>query len=254
MTRDNGTRPRLAATALAVHAALALTLCVFAAPATTALAQASAPARRPPTPVPTPIPTPVPPERQGMVRKGAAPAPITQRYENPNIRFSKLTRVEEVDLDKDGVFEALVEGVGTVKVLPPDIPAVGFLSRARLPFENPLLAVFKKKGNDWDLLLVAHLPMRCTQGDDPAKCDEVVAFRSVLFRYDDRPQIALQIVHAGLKRVIGGEVLLKIKLVAEDQNGGFIIDPQISYDVLQRGDNRRAVLAGQQRCLNQNAE
>jgi hypothetical protein len=173
-------------------------------PAQTAHAQAAAPARRPPTPVPTPIPTPVPPERQGIVRKGAAPAPVTQRYENPNIRFSKLTRVEEVDLDNDGVFEALVEGIGTVKALPPEIPAVGFLSRARLPFENPLLAVFKKKNdksNDWDLLLVAHLPMRCTQADDPAKCDELVAFRSVQFRYDDRPQVALQIVHAGEPRL-----------------------------------------------------
>ena len=86
-------------------------------------------------------------------------------------------------------------------MLPPDIPAVASRQRARLPFENPLLAVFKKKGNDWDLLLVAHLPMRCTQADDPARCDEVVAFRSVLFRYDDRPQIALQIVHAGEPRL-----------------------------------------------------
>ena len=200
MKRDERLRPvgvvgtrRLAAAAL---------LCALSAlPAQTISAQAAAPARRPPTPVPTPIPTPVPPERQGIVRRGAAPAPITQRYENPNIRFSKLTRVEEVDLDNDGVFEALVEGIGTVKTLPPEIPAVGFLSRARLPFENPLLAAFKKKGNDWDLLLVAHLPMRCTQADDPSKCDELVAFRSVLFRYDDRPQIALQIVHAGEPRL-----------------------------------------------------
>src|SRR5262245_45411414 len=90
-------------------------------------ALAQAPPRRSPTAVPTPIPTPVPPERQGIVRKGAAPAPTTQRYENPNIRFSRLTRVEEVDLDNDGVFEALVEGIGTVKALPPEIPAVGFL-------------------------------------------------------------------------------------------------------------------------------
>ena len=162
---------------------------------------AQAPAARKPTVAPTPIPTPVPPERQGVVRKGAAPPPTTQRYENPNLRFSKITRVEEVDLDKDGVFEALVEGVGTVKTLPPDIPAVGFVSRARLPFENPLLAVFKKKGGEWDLLLAAHLPMRCDQTDDPAKCDELLAFRSVPFRFDDRPQVALQIVHAGEPRL-----------------------------------------------------
>ena len=195
MTRDNLTRG-LAAVAL---------LCALSAfPSERASAQATTPGRRPPTPVPTPIPTPVPPERQGIVRRGAAPAPTTQRYENPNVRFSRLTRVEEVDLDNDGVFEALVEGIGTVKALPPEIPAVGFLSRARLPFENPLLAVFKKKNdktNDWDLLLVAHLPMRCTQADDPARCDELVAFRSVAFRYDDRPQVALQIVHAGEPRL-----------------------------------------------------
>jgi hypothetical protein len=194
MKLDIGTR-RL--TAVALFCALSVLPCraVFA--------QAAAAVRRSPTPVPTPIPTPVPPERQGIVRKGAAPVPGTQRYENPNVRFSKLTRVEEVDLDNDGVFEALVEGIGTVKALPPEVPAVGFLSRARLPFENPLLAVFKKHGNanDWDLLLIAHLPMRCTQAEDPARCDELVTFRSVPFRYDDRPQVALQIVHAGEPRL-----------------------------------------------------
>jgi hypothetical protein len=158
-------------------------------------------AARKPTVAPTAVPTPVPPERLGAVRKGAAPLPSTQRYENPSVRFSKITRVEEVDLDNDGVFEALVEGIGSVKTLPPDIPAVGFVSRARLPFENPLLAVFKKRGNEWDLLLVAHLPMRCSQTDDPAKCDELLAFRSVPFRFDDRPQVALQIVHAGEPRL-----------------------------------------------------
>ncbi len=74
--------------------------------------------------------------------------------------------------------------------------------RARgCPFENPLLAVFKKKGNEWDLLLAAHLPMRCNQTDDPAKCDELLTFRSVPFRFDDRPQVALQIVHAGEPRL-----------------------------------------------------
>jgi hypothetical protein len=193
MAVDIRTRPLLAAAGLC--AAL-----VAAALPERAAGQAPAPPRKP-TVVPTPIPTPVPPERLGPVRKGAAPVAGAQRYENPNVRFSKLTRVEEVDLDNDGVFEALVEGVGSVKTLPPEIPAVGFLSRARLPFENPLLAVFKKKGSDWDLLLIAHLPMRCTQTDDPAKCDELVAFRSVPFRYDDRPQVALQFVHAGEPRL-----------------------------------------------------
>jgi hypothetical protein len=170
----------------------------------TSLGTAPAPApspRQTRVPVPTPQTSPVPPERPASIRKGAAPLPGVQRYENANIRFSKLKRVEEVDLDNDGVFEALVEGVGTVKSLPPDVPAVGFVSRARLPFENPLLAVFKRKGGDWDLLLVAHLPMRCSQTDDPAKCDELLAFRSIPFRFDDRPQVALQIVHAGEPRL-----------------------------------------------------
>ena len=98
---------------------------------------------------PTPIPTPLPPEREGRQHKGAAPDRRVARYGNPYVSFSKLTKVEEVDLDRDGAFEALVSGIGTFKGLPPDIPAVGFVSRTRLPFENPILAVFKKgKGND----------------------------------------------------------------------------------------------------------
>jgi hypothetical protein len=157
---------------------------------------------RKPTPVPTPIPTPVPPARVGPLRKGAVPERRIGRYENANVSFSKLTRVEEADLDNDGVAEALVEGIGTVRSLPPDIPVVGFVSRTRLPFENPICAVFKKgRGNDWDLLLVAHLPIRCKQSDDPSRCDGLIAFRTVEFRYDDRPQIALQIAHSGEARV-----------------------------------------------------
>ncbi len=161
-------------------------------------------ARRPPTAAPTAIPTPVPPEREGRQNRGAAPAPDRRgaRYENRSVRYSKVTRVEEVDLDRDGVFEALVEGVGTVRSLPPDIPAVGFVSRARLPFENPILSVFKRApGGDWDLLLAAHLPQQCTQSADTARCDELLAFRSVDFRFDDRPQVALQIVRAGEPRL-----------------------------------------------------
>jgi len=166
-----------------------------------AAAGGAAPAKQ--TPVPTPIPTPVPPERApSSLHKGAAAAKGVPRYENPYISFSKITRVEEVDLDNDGVAEALVEGIGTVKSLPPDIPAVGFVSRTRLPFENPIFVVFEKgKGSDWNPLLVGHLPLRCTQADDPAKCDQLYAFRSVLFRFDDRPQVALQIVHAGEPRL-----------------------------------------------------
>ena len=155
------------------------------------------------TPVPTPIPTPVAPERvPSSARKGAAPEKRVGPYQNPNVSFSKLTRVDEVDLDNDGVFEALVEGIGTVRSLPPDIPAVGFVSRTRLPFENPICAVFKRgRGTDWDVLLLAHLPQRCRQSDDPARCDQLLAFRAVEFRYDDRPQVALQIAHAGEARL-----------------------------------------------------
>ena len=154
------------------------------------------------TAAPTPIPTPLPPEREGRLHKGAAPGSRVARYDNPYVSFSKLTKVEEVDLDRDGVFEALVSGIGTFKGLPPDIPVVGFVSRTRLPFENPVLAVFKRaKGNDWDLLLAGHLPLECSQSDDPAKCDELLAFRSIEFRFDDRPQVALQLVHPGEPRL-----------------------------------------------------
>ena len=163
---------------------------------------AASPAPAKPTPVPTPIPTPVPPERVGAPHKGVGSAKGVARFENSYVSFSKITRVEEVDLDNDGVAEVLVEGIGTVKSLPPDVPTVGFVSRFRLPFENPIFAVFQKgKGNDWNPLLLGHLPLRCTQTDDPAKCDQLYAFQTVLFRFDDRPQVALQIVHAGEPRL-----------------------------------------------------
>jgi hypothetical protein len=146
----------------------------------------------------------VPPERAPAVNKGAAPDRRDPRYPNPYVSFSKITRVEEVDLDNDGISEALVEGIGTFRGLPQDIPTFGFLSRSRLPFENPIFAVFKRiKGSgDWDLLLAGHLPLRCRQTDDPAKCDELFAFYTVPFRFDDRRQVAVQIVHAGEPRVL----------------------------------------------------
>ncbi len=167
-----------------------------AAPVVTPAAKSAA---AKPAPAPTPIPTPVPPERvSSSQHKGAMAEKRLPRFENPFVSFSKITRVEEVDLDKDGVAEALVEGIGTVRSLPPDVPTVGFVSVSRLPFENPIFAVFQKgKGAEWNPLLVGHLPLRCSQTDDPAKCDQLYAFRSVLFAFDDRPQVALQIVHAG---------------------------------------------------------
>lgn len=166
-------------------------------------APAPAAPEKKPTAAPTAIPTPVPPERvPASQKKGAVPERRIARFENPFVTFSKITRVEEVDLDNDGVAEALVEGIGTVRGLPPDVPAVGFISRTRLPFENPIIAVFQKgKGAEWNLLLVGHLPLACSQNDDAAKCDDLLVFRSVRFRFDDRPQVALQIVHAGEPRL-----------------------------------------------------
>ncbi|HTR03122.1 MAG TPA: hypothetical protein VMN82_07995 [Thermoanaerobaculia bacterium] len=162
------------------------------------------PTPRPPTAAPTAVPTPVPPERApASARKGAVAERHVARYENPYVAFSKITRVEEVDLDNDGTAEALVEGIGTVRNLPPEMLAVGFVSRSKLPFENPIFAVFAKgKGTEWNVLLVGHLPLRCTQTDDPAKCDQLEFFRSVPFRFDDRPQVALQISHAGEPRLV----------------------------------------------------
>lgn len=182
--------PRMRARSLLGAAALAALALLGAAP-------------RKPTRASTLIPTPVPPERvPSSLNKGAVRERRVGRYENRHVSFSKLTRVEEVDLDNDGVFEALVEGIGTVRSLPPDIPVVGFVSRTRLPFVNPIVAVFKRgRGAEWSLLLVGHLPLRCRQSDDPARCDELEAFRSVRFRFDDRPQVALQIVHAGEPRL-----------------------------------------------------
>lgn len=181
--------------------------CLLGAAAMAVACGLAAAPRKAPTALPTPIPTPVPPERVGPQNKGAFTDRRLPRYENKFVSFSKISRVEEVDLDGDGVAEALVEGIGTVRALPPDIPVVGFVSRLRLPFENPIFAAFQKtKSGDWNLLLVGHLPLRCSQSDDPAKCDELYAFRTVLFRFDDRPQIALEIVHAGEPHLLEAHV------------------------------------------------
>lgn len=119
------------------------------------------------------------------------------RFPGPNIVFSRILRVEEVDLDRDGVFEALVEGIGTVQSIPNGIPTFGFVSKQRLPFESPLLAVLRRQGARWKALFMAHVPLRCGQTDDPSTCDQVMAFRSVRFRFDDRPQVVYQMLHPG---------------------------------------------------------
>jgi len=148
------------------------------------------------TPVPTPIPTPVPPPREIESRKGAL-VPGRQRFPSRDFTLSRVIRVEEVDLDRDGEMEFLVEGIGTVKRLPEDIPFVDFVSRFRLPFESPILAVLKRAGEEWRPLLLAHIPLRCAQSDDLNTCDQLIQFRTVRFRYDDRPQVVLQILHSG---------------------------------------------------------
>ncbi len=179
------------------------TRCLFGAAAMAAALEVAAVPQKPPTPPPTPVPTPVPPERVSAPQnRGAVPERRLPRYENRFVSFSKISRVEEVDLDGDGSAEALVEGIGSVRGLPPDIPVIGFVSRTRLPFENPIFAAFQRsRAGDWTLLLVGHLPLRCKQSDEPGKCDELSAFRTVLFRFDDRPQIALEIVRAGEPRL-----------------------------------------------------
>jgi hypothetical protein len=158
------------------------------------------PRRTPPrTATATPIPTPVPPRRvPDITRRGEAPPRRVSRFPNPHVGFSELSRVEEVDCDRDGVPEALVEGIGSVRSLPPTIPALGFISRRRLPFENPLLVLFRRGAAEtWNPLWIAHVPLRCAQSDDPARCDQVAFFGSVRFRFDDRPQMVVQILHAG---------------------------------------------------------
>ena len=164
----------------------------------------------PPT-APTPVP---PPREQDSLRKGSIPLTRVSRFTSRDVTFSRLLRIEEVDLDRDGEMEVLVEGVGTVKKLPDQIPAVDFVSRQRLPFESPILAVLKRFGEEWRPLLLAHVPLRCGQSDDLNTCDQVPQFRSVRFRFDDRPQIVLQILHPGemginesyAYRLIGGKL------------------------------------------------
>src|SRR5207302_8928191 len=96
-------------------------------------AAAAAPAATP-TRAPTAVPTPQPPDRlPASPHRGAVTERRVARYENRHVTFSRLTRVEEVDLDGDGVFEALVEGIGTVRSFPAEVPAVAFVSRARPP-------------------------------------------------------------------------------------------------------------------------
>lgn len=149
-----------------------------------------------PTAVPTPVVTPVPPPRIEPSRKGLGPRERT-RFSGSDVSFSRILRVEEIDLDREGASEVLVDAIGTVHKLPEGIPTVGFVSRFRLPFESPLLAVMKRYGDDWRPLWIAHVPLRCGQSDDLSTCDQVLQFRTIRFRFDDRPQVLFQMLHAG---------------------------------------------------------
>lgn len=151
-----------------------------------------------PAGTPTPVPTPqAPPRIDESHRKGATSRERVARFPGREISFSRVVRVEEVDLDRDGVSEMLVDGIGTVQRIPEDVPALGFVSRYRLPFQSPLLVVLKRSGEEWRPLFIAHVPLRCGQSDDLSTCDQLLAFRSIRFRFDDRPQVIFQMLHPG---------------------------------------------------------
>src|SRR5512146_934067 len=91
-----------------------------------AAAGTARPARPRPTPPPTRAPTPVPPPRVEESRKGARTIQPLARFASRDMSFSRLLRVEEIDLDRDGDTDYLVEGIGTIRRLPDDVPTVGF--------------------------------------------------------------------------------------------------------------------------------
>lgn len=169
-------------------------------PLAMAVAAALAGQARPslPAPAPTPIPTPVPPERvPDTSRKGVRVLQRVGRYPSADVVYSRLLRVEEADLDGDGVFEALVDGIGTVRNLPEGIPTSGIVSRTRLPFESRLLTVLRREGSQWKALFIGHVPLACGQTGDLSRCDQLLDFRCVWFRLDDRPQVLFHVTHAG---------------------------------------------------------
>ena len=191
MTRVSRILLRRTPCLVAITAALLAPAAALSAPPPTPAAR-----RAPPT-TPTPVPTPVPPPRIETTRKGVLSRDRVTRFPSRNVTFSRLLRVEEVDLDRDGVSEVLVDAIGTVQQIPEGVPAVGFVSRYRLPFESPLLAIMKKSGDEWNPLWIAHVPLRCGQSDDLSTCDQLLRFHSIRFRFDDRPQVVFQMLHAG---------------------------------------------------------
>ncbi|HEX7253590.1 MAG TPA: hypothetical protein VF376_11965 [Thermoanaerobaculia bacterium] len=185
------------------------------------------------TPAPTPVPTPEPPPRVKDARKGVASAARVNRFPSPEIAFSRLLRIEEVDLDRDGEAEVLIEGIGTVKKIFDDTMTVDFVSRQRLPFESPILAVLKRSGEEWKTLLAVHVPLRCGQSDDLSTCDQLMAFRTIRFRFDDRPQVVLQILHPGESglnetyayRLVNGKLETTFSLTQPRVSADVSVDP-----------------------------
>ena len=55
----------------------------------------------------------------------------------------------------------------------------------------------RKSGDEWHPIWIAHVPLRCGQTDDLSVCDEIPQFRTIRFRFDDRPQVVFQMLHAG---------------------------------------------------------
>ena len=165
--------------------------------------------RKAPTPVPTPIPTPVPPER---VPSRRTRAPLAERR-HAAVREQVRELLE--DLARRGGGSRQRRGRRG--------PRRGDRDRARPAARHPgrrasspacacpsrtrsSRSSRRARAADWNLLLVGHLPLRCSQSDDPARCDELYAFRTVLFRFDDRPQVALEIVHAGEPHLLEAHV------------------------------------------------
>ena len=57
--------------------------------------------------------------------------------------------------------------------------------------------VMRKAGARWQPLWIAHVPLRCGQSDDLSSCDQILQFRTIRFRFDDRPQVLFQMLHPG---------------------------------------------------------
>jgi hypothetical protein len=203
----------------------------MAATSLLAVAGAAAAQSNRPAPAPTEVPSPAAqPRARDAGRKGLAPSPSrVNRFPSQELTFSRLLRVEEVDLDRDGEPEFLVEGIGTVKKIPDDTLTVDFVSRQRLPFESPILAVMRRSGEEYKTLLAVHVPLRCAQSDDLSSCDQLVAFRTIRFRFDDRPQVILQILHSG---ETGTNETYAYRLVNGRLDTTFAVSlPRVSVDV-----------------------